>query len=63
MKITRQSTFSGKVRTMDLDITNEQILKYESGELLQDAFPNLTDDEREFFKSGITKEEWNNLFS
>ena len=62
MKITRESQFSGKVRTMDLDITNEQILKYENGAFLQDAFPNLTADEREFFKSGITGEEWDKMF-
>lgn len=47
---------------MDLDITNEQLFKYERGGLLQDCFPHLSEDEREFIKTGITKEEWDSVF-
>ena len=61
MKITRISPFTGKIRTMDLPITQEQIEDYESGTLLQNAFPNLTPGQREFFKTGITDEEWDNM--
>jgi hypothetical protein len=35
---------------------------YANGALLQDAFPHLSADDREFIKSGITKEEWDELF-
>ncbi len=42
MKITRTSQATGITRDMELDITDEQILKYEAGELIQKAFPNLT---------------------
>ena len=62
MKITRQSQISGITRTLDLDITEDQINQYERGSLLQDSFPNLSPDEREFIKSGITKEEWDQIF-
>ena len=63
MKITRKSLFSGIERTMDLDITQEQLAKWESGELLiQHAFPHLTADEREFLMTGATPDEWDNAF-
>jgi hypothetical protein len=47
---------------MDLPVTQEQIISYENGALLQNAFPNLSSSEREFFKSGITDEEWQSTF-
>lgn len=58
MEITRKSMFSGETRTLDLDCTMDQILRWRSGEFIQDALPNLTPAEREFVKSGITPEEW-----
>jgi hypothetical protein len=45
---------------MDLDITVEQLIDYDKGMLIQSAFPNLTPEEREFFMTGITEDEWNN---
>lgn len=62
IRVERRSVVSGKVHTMDLDITEEQWLRYINGELVQDAFPNLSPDEREFIISGTTKEEWEALF-
>jgi hypothetical protein len=62
MIITRQSPFSGKVNSLDIDITQAQIALYEAGELIQNAFPNISADEREFIKTGITKEEWEETF-
>ena len=62
MLITRTSMFSGKVRSMELPITEAQIIAYQNGALIQNAFPNLTASEREFYKTGITDEEWNVLF-
>jgi hypothetical protein len=48
---------------MDLDITPEQVAAYEAGALLQNAFPQLSADEREFYKTGITAESWDEMFS
>jgi len=62
MKITKQSQLSGKTNTMELDITNEQLVKYDNGELIQNVFPNMNADEREFLKSGITSKEWSDVF-
>ena len=53
---------SGITRTLDLPVTQEQLDNYAQGALLQNAFPNLSADEREFIKSGITTEEWESLF-
>jgi len=47
---------------MDLDITEEQVWQYRNGALLQDAFSNLTAEEREFFKTGYTAEDWEMMF-
>jgi hypothetical protein len=58
MLIKRTSLITGITHTMDLDITEEQVKRYERGTLLQDAFPNLSKEEREFFKTGITSQEW-----
>lgn len=62
MKITRTSPFSGKVNTMDIPVTQDQIDAWENGELIQRAMPNLTPDQREFLMTGITPQEWEETF-
>ena len=63
MNVTRTSIVSGRTRTLDLPITSEQMAMYEAGCLIQTAFPNLTDDQREFILTGITAEEWDETFA
>ena len=58
MEITRKSKFTGITRTMDLDITYDQLLKWKKGMLIQHAMPQLTPAEREFLQTGATTEEW-----
>jgi len=63
MLVTRESIISGSVNTMDLNVTGDQLMRYASGEgFIQEIFPNLNADEREFIKSGITPIEWDSLF-
>jgi hypothetical protein len=63
MQIIRKSPVSKQIRSMELDISEHQWTRYLQGDgLIQDIFPNLTADEREFIKSGITNEEWKILF-
>ena len=62
MQVTRTSMISGMTRTLDLPITLEQVAAYNRGALVQDAFPDLSEDLREFFISGITAEEWDEAF-
>mgnify|MGYP001070825469 FL=1 len=62
MKITRTNPFTGKDNTRDLDVTDAQLIAYyEQGLLLQDAFPNLSADDREFIKTGI--DNWDEMFA
>jgi hypothetical protein len=61
MEITKRSMMSGVIRTRDIPVTQEQLNNWMSGELIQNAMPNLTPAEREFIKSGITEDEWETL--
>ena len=57
MLIMRKSLLSGIVRTRDIPVTPVQMLRYEFGELVQDAFPELSADDREFILTGIAEGE------
>ena len=61
MKITRTNPFNGEVNTLNIEVTDEQIQAYMDGALIQDAFPNLSAGDREFIKTGITEESWENM--
>lgn len=63
MEITRKSEVSGIVRTRDIPVTEFQYQLYLNGVKVQDAFPQLNSDDREFILTGITAEEWNELFN
>lgn len=63
MLVTRTSPRTGKALTLELDITDEELYQYYCGALIQEAFPRLTPDEREFFKTGYTAEDWEQMFS
>ena len=64
IQVTRQSIITKKINTMELPITQEHLDTYETvGDILiQDAFPNLDKEQREFLLSGITPQEWNDTF-
>ena len=63
MEITRTSMFTGKIRTLDLPVTQAQIELWEGGTKVQDAFPHLSPDEREFIMTGVTAQEWDERFN
>ena len=54
--------FTGVIHTLEINVTPEQIARWQGGELIQNAMPNLTPDEREFIKTGVTAEEWEAAF-
>lgn len=62
MKITRTSVVSGVTRTMDLPITEEQYSAWQNGDLIQNAMPHLSVEQREFILSGTTQEEWDGMY-
>ena len=63
-RITKTSPFTDKIHTMefqayDQDEFDSRLLAWRRGEkLIQEAFPELSSDAREFIKSGITPSEW-----
>ena len=65
MIVSRQSPFTGKINEMDLDVTPEQLAELRSPDrrLVQEIFPNLTNAEREFVKTGYTQEDWDQMFA
>lgn len=64
MIVERKSIVSGKVYQMDINITEEQLFDFMNGKsgLAQEAFPDLSINEREFIISGIHPTEWMELF-
>lgn len=62
MIVIRESIVSGKVSSMDLPITDEQLKLWNEGTLVHRAFPELTPCEREFIMTGITPQEWDDTF-
>jgi hypothetical protein len=54
--------FSGVERTLDLPITEAQLTEWKTGTLCQNAFPQLSADEREFIMTGVTAQEWSDEF-
>ena len=58
MIIVRRSPVTGKMNHREIEVTEEQYLSWENGELIQDAMPHLSDDDREFIISGCTPEDF-----
>jgi hypothetical protein len=58
MLVTKKSFISGIERTLEIPVTQEELDNWKGGMLAQEAFPNLTADQREFIMTGVTPEEW-----
>lgn len=61
--VVKECIFDGVERTMELNCSvaefNEGLIQWqEEGRLIQDAFPFLSADEREFLLTGMTPEMW-----
>lgn len=61
MLITKTSMLSGETRSLDLNVTQDQIDLWEGGMVIQNAMPDLSVDEREFIMTGVTAEEWETM--
>jgi hypothetical protein len=65
MIVTMESMLTGKVNYMDIPVAVERLNAYFSGErkgLIQNLFPELSADQREFLMTGSTPEEWEAAF-
>ena len=59
MIIERYCPVTGEPKTMDIEVTREQLHAWSTdGVLIQNAMPKLTPDEREFIMTGITADVW-----
>ena len=62
MFIARKSMSSGKIRTIDVPVTPEQLEAWEEGEPIEKAFPKLSLAHREYIMSGLTPSEFTEVF-
>ena len=62
VEVKRVSPLSGQTNSMYLDISAEQIEEWNKPpsqrRYIQEIFPNLTQDEREFIMTGYTSADW-----
>ena len=63
MKIKRTSQVTGITRTRDIDVTKEQLVRWEAGALIQDVMGHLSVQDREYLITGITDDEWQRAFT
>lgn len=63
MKIRRTSPITGITRTRDIDVTKEQLVRWEAGALIQDVMGQLSPADREYLVTGITDDEWQRAFT
>jgi len=63
--VCRVSQLSGNENKMILVLDLKDLQEFESGSrrCIQDVFPYLNGDEREFLLTGIAPAEWNDLFN
>lgn len=57
-KVTRISPYTGKENTIIVPITYQQYGAWKDGTLIQNAFPNLRVEEREFILTGLLGDEF-----
>jgi hypothetical protein len=62
----RVSMFTGRTNTMEIPLSVDEfhagVDAWQSGTLIQNAFPTLDAGLREFIKTGVTPEEWDETF-
>ena len=63
-EVIRVSPLTGITNTMYMDISDDQIEEWNDinrTRLIQDIFPNLTEEEREFIMTGYTVADWKEM--
>lgn len=60
--VIKESDLTGKMNVMKIDATPESVMEWvRSGQKIQDFFPLMPKEQREFLISGCTPEEWADL--
>jgi len=61
-ELERKSPLTGKVNIMEIKMNPNDYLSWKNGEVIQNALPYLSANEREFIKTGITPNDWEQLY-
>ena len=69
MRITKKSNLTGDTHTQEIPVDPGEYFAWKSAmradrttaPLIQNAFPELTDGQREFLLTGATEEEWDRI--
>jgi hypothetical protein len=62
MLITKFSPHSMRDNTREIDVSQSQLDRWKAGELIQNVMPHLSADDREFLMTGLTPEDWEEMF-
>lgn len=66
MIVTRKSELTGRYNSMDIPLSEEEfdrcLNNWKNGMLIQNAFPMLNADQREFIMTGITPKDWDSMW-
>lgn len=62
MLITKFSPHSMRDNTREIDVSQSQLDRWKAGELIQNVMPHLSPDDREFLMTGLTPEDWEEMF-
>lgn len=62
MYITRVSPYSGEENTLNIPVTQAELDRWQDGELIQNAMPHLSAEQREFLISGLAPGEFASMF-
>lgn len=66
LRVTRSSPLNGATNSMDLPISPDQLQEFctggPGGRKIQQIFPSLNSDQREFLQTGYTPDDWKVLF-
>jgi hypothetical protein len=60
--LTKKSMLTGAMNQREINVTEEQVNRWQAGELIQDVMPNLSADDHEFLMTGSTPDEWDEVF-
>jgi hypothetical protein len=62
MLITKFSPHSMRDNTREIGVSQSQLDRWKAGELIQNVMPHLSADDREFLMTGLTPQDWEEMF-
>tara|TARA_Y100001972_G_C7591339_1_gene296390 strand:- start:712 stop:930 length:219 start_codon:yes stop_codon:yes gene_type:complete len=62
-EIEKQSPLTGKINIMEIEMNPEDYVRWQNTAVnIQDALPYLSVDEREFLISGVSPDDWEQMY-